>query len=159
MPIAVLFAVILVVELVIIATTHVIVNRKYYSIKDSSLRLNQIFFLGCYILITGTMLQAVSRAIAVSNKTRANICQTIWAWFIPIGYTLIFGTVGVCTWRLYQIFKHYLDPGCFLSNTVLAVFVLILLVIDVVVGTIWTALDSFYIENRLEININGGRRK
>ena len=71
----------------------------------------------------------------------APICQVIWAWGLPLSFTLTMGIVTVKTWHLYRIFVHYLNPGKFLSNSTLTLAVLLLASIDVAIAIIWTAVD------------------
>ena len=137
-------SIILLVQTALIITTHVltVVYRKYPSIKATSPKLNHFAFIGCYIFIAGALLFTVYSGIRLlDGNVRGAFCQAIWSWLFPIGYTLLFATIGVRTWRLYRIFTHYLDPGKLISNPVLLTFVLGLVSVDVVIGIIWSVLD------------------
>ena len=67
----------------------------------------------------------------------------IQAWCLPLGFTLILGTVTAKTWRLYQIFVHLKKPGKFLTDWILIVVVLALAGVDIVLCTVWTAAFQF----------------
>jgi len=73
-----------------------------------------------------------------------------WLWFFPAGFTLVFGTLAGRTWRLYRIFTHFTDPGKFISDPVLAVFVLLLLIVDITVSIVWTMTDPLHFEIIME---------
>ena len=133
--------------LIVAAHVMTVVYRNYHSLKASSLKLNHLIYIGCYILISGTLLYECYKVIPeLSFKVNGNCCQAIWAWLFPISFTLIFGTTTARTWRLYRIFTYYLDPGPLISNPVLFAFIVLLLFCDVVIGTIWTVVDPIHVE-------------
>ena len=75
------------------------------------------------------------------------ICQTVWAWLMPLSFTLTMGIVTLRTWRVYRIFFDFINPGKFISNSVLLCILLIMVSVDLLIGTIWTASDTmeFYL--------------
>jgi len=93
-----------------------------------------------------TILYITIKAFRMSDTIVGNICHLQWAWLLPIGYTLIFGTVIARTWRLYRIFIHYLDPGPFISNPSLFGIVAIFLFVNLILAVVWTAVDPFHVE-------------
>ena len=137
-------SIILLVQTALLITAQVltVVYRKYPSIKATSPKLNHFAFIGCYIFIAGALLYTTYRGIRLlDSNIRGGFCHAIWSWLFPIGYTLLFATIGVRTWRLYRIFTHYLDPGKFISNPVLFTFVLGLVSVDVIIGITWSVVD------------------
>ena len=54
------------------------------------------------------------------------------AWTLPLGLTLILGTLTAKTWRLYRIFFLLKKPGKFLQDRVVIAVVLALAGIDVI---------------------------
>ena len=50
------------------------------------------------------------------------------------------GIITLRAWRLYRIFIHYLNPGRLISNCALLTALAILVLIDILISTIWTAL-------------------
>ena len=145
------------IELFVIIFLHTVtvVNRNTQSVKATSPKLINMAFLGGYVFIATLMLMNISWAIDFGPEIGAAICQTIWAWGLPLSFTLAIGIVTVRTWRLYRIFVHYLDPGKFLSNPALTLAVLLLASVDVAIAVIWTAVDPMeflYIEFMLKID-------
>lgn len=147
-PIAAIFSLVTLTLFVLIFAAHVatMVYRSYHSLKASSVRLNHLIYFGCYIFICGTLLYEIYKAVPqISDKAAGSICHSLWAWLFPISCTLIFGTITARTWRLYQIFINYLDPRP-VSNLMLSMFVFTLLFFDVVIGSVWTAIDPLYVK-------------
>ena len=151
--VAALFTVLTVILLCLIVLVHIvtIVYRKHRSIRASSLKLNQLIFAGCYISVVAALLYEIHNAIPLRGLVADVLCHSTVAWLIPIGYTLIFGTITARTWRLYRIFTHYLDPGRLITNPVLFSFVFMLLAIDVIIAVVWTAVDP--IRHEFDTNI------
>ena len=129
--------------LIVVVALHVltVLYRNSRSVKASSPKLSHFAFAGVYFLLLGLILFLI---IEIRNHTSADgpICHFVWAWTFPIAFTLSIGTVIVRTWRLYRIFFHYMDPGKFISNTALIAVLIILLSVDVVLATVWTAVDQ-----------------
>lgn len=141
--VAAIFMIILLTLMALIITTHIITirHRNYHSIKAGSRRLNQVIYLGAYVSGIGALLYIVFIAIPISDRAFGAFCHAVWAWFLPIGYTLMLGAICTRTWRLYRIFTHYLDPGCFIADPVLLTAVAVLVAIDVIIAIVWTAVD------------------
>ena len=144
-PLAMIFLTLTAIQLMLVATSHLIsmFYRKYRSIKASSPRLNHILYSGCYVMIVGTFIFILLKAFSGDAKRDATICQAMWAWLLPIGYTLIFGTIMGRTWRIYRIFICFNNPGQFISDLTLFALILFLLTIDFIIGITWTATDPF----------------
>ena len=145
------------IELFVIIFLHsmTIVYRNTQSVKATSPKLINMAFIGSYIFIATIMLMSIDWVTDFGPEIDAPICQTIWAWGLPLSFTLTVGLVTVRTWRLYRIFMHYLDPGKFLSNPALILAVLLLTSIDIAIAVIWTTVDpmkSIYMEVMLKID-------
>jgi ABC-type branched-subunit amino acid transport system substrate-binding protein len=127
----------------IILILHVltVVYRASKSVKASSPNLSHFAFSGAYLFIFALMLFLFLQMREHSANISGPICHTVWVWLFPISFTLVIGTTIVRTWRLYRIFNHYLDPGPFISNPALVSMLLIMLSVDVVIATVWTAVD------------------
>ena len=130
-------------ELSVVIMLHILtfVYRKTKSVKATSPKLIHLAFIGSYVFITTLMLRSIIWANDFGPKIYASLCQIVWAWGLPLSFTLTLGIVTVRIWRLYRIFVHYLDPGKFISNPALTVAVLLLTSIDIVVAIIWTTVD------------------
>ncbi len=133
------------IELVVLVVLNLLTYkyRTHPSIKASSIKLNQIMFVGCYCFILTIFFFTLQSSKLLSNVPWVTValCNLSWYWLLPLSFTLTFGTVAVRTWRLYRIFTHYLNPGRFITDFYLIVFVFILLLIDVLFGTILTTLN------------------
>ena len=131
------------VELLIIIILHILtfVYRKAKSVKATSPKLVHLAFIGAYIYIATLMILNISWTADFGPETDASMCQIIWAWGLPLSFTLTLGIVTMKTWRLYRIFIHYRDPGKFLSNPALTLAVFLLASVDVAIATIWTIVD------------------
>ena len=147
---AALFLFFTAIALLLTITAHLLtlIYHKYKDIRASSYRLSQLSFIGCYIITISTVCSTVQKAVPTSSVNTTALCG-IQAWCIPIGLTLILGTVTAKTWRLYRIFVHLRKPGKFLNDWVLIIAVLTLVTVDIVLCTVWTTVFPFTTE-RLE---------
>ena len=130
-------------ELIAIIILHVLTfnYRKAKSVKANSTKLIQLAFIGGYTFILTIMLNCISWLFDFGPKADAVLCQIIWAWSLPLSFTLVVGVVAVRTWRLYRIFVHYLNPGKFISNSALITAVIMLASVDIINAVTWTFVD------------------
>ena len=144
-PMSGAFLVITLILLVLIATSHVltVVYGKHPSIKAASPKITHFTFVGCYVLGLGAMYNMLSYAMGSSLNLVADgwLCQITFSIFFPIGFTLIFGSVLVRTWRLYRIFVHVFHPGRTISDKVLIIALCCMVGVDTVIAVLWTSLD------------------
>ena len=138
------FIAIILFQLIALIILHIlsIKYRHVPSVKASSLKLNQLLYIG-YYLFTITLLLYIANVgyELFDDEVTVVMCNIQWFWLFPISFTLTFGTVAVRTWRLHRIFTHYLNPGHFIADHYLVAFVFILLGVDVLFGTLWVAID------------------
>ena len=136
------------IALLLIITAHLLtlIYHKYKDIRASSYRLSQLSFIGCYIITISTVCFTVQKAAPTSSVNTTALCG-IQAWCLPVGLTLILGTVTAKTWRLYRIFVHLRKPGRFLNDWVLIIVVLALVTVDIVLCTVWTTVSPFTTEH------------
>ena len=120
--------------------------REHSAIKASSPLLNQLIYTGCYIFVVGTLLYYLYVGTPLSDEVAGNVCHAVWVWIIPVGYTLIVGTIIARTWRLYRLFAHTFNPGRLISNPLLFMFVFVLLSVCVVIEVTWTIIDPLKME-------------
>ena len=152
--------------LIIIAHVITLIYRNFSAIRASSYLLGQLAFIGCYIITVCSVSFTVQKVAPSEVVNTTSLC-VIQVWCLPLGFTLVLGTVTAKTWRLYRIFVHLTKPGKLLSDWVLIVVVLLVASIDVVLCTIWTAAFQFNtlqhevhtrdskIEVRVECNSDG----
>ena len=145
------------IALVLIITAHVLtlVYRNFSAIRASSYRLGQLIFIGCYVVTLSIICFTVQKAAPTSSVNITSLC-VIQAWCLPLGFTLILGTVTAKTWRLYRIFVHLKKPGKLLTDWVLIIVVLLLVGVDVILLVIWTAVFPFNTLHR-ETTTGGNR--
>ena len=126
-----------------------VVYRKRPSIKASSTKLIHISYFGFYIVTAGTLISYLRILLSLESpldKIRPHFCHLFWAWCLPFGFIAAFGPVGMRTWRVYRIFKHYLNPGPLISDPVLIGGVALLLMPVVVVAVVWSVVDPMTID-------------
>ena len=153
-----LFVIIQCIQLIVVVVLHVItiVYRKAKTVKASSPKLTHLTFIGLYVFNATLMLNCVSWLVDYGPDIDATLCQVIWAWGLPLSFTLPIGIVTTRTWRLYRIFVHYLNPGKCISNPALTAAVVMLMCADIVIATLWTSVDPMkfmYIEITVQ-NVN-----
>ena len=131
------------VELVVVVMIHIFTFRYRDTkfVKASSPKLIQPAFVGAYIFILAMFLNSLFFATELSHLTGGIICQAVWTWLLPISFTLMMGIITVRAWRLYRIFMHYLKPGKSISNSALLTILLVLVLFDILIAIIWTAVD------------------
>lgn len=129
---------------VVILQIFSVVYRNRASIKASSPKLLHMSYAGVYLVVAGVLIFTCRFAIPSNNiEWHHYFCQLLWGWCLPIGFILSFGPVAMRTWRIYRIFKHYLNPGPLISNPVLFAGTGLLLSVVVVMAIIWIAIDPF----------------
>ena len=131
--------------LAIIISTHVatLVHRRFPAIRASSYRLGQLAFIGCYLIVFCFLCFTIEKVAPSTSVDTTSLC-VIQAWCLPLGLTLILGTVTAKTWRLYRIFVHLNKPGKFLRDWLLIVVVILLATVDIILCSVWTAKFRFY---------------
>ena len=146
---ATFFLLLTAVAVILIVTAHILtlVYHDFKSIKASSYRLSQLIFIGCYLLAI-TILALTVEKVSPSSSVNIPFLCGLQAWCLPTSLTLILGSVGLKTWRLYCIFIHLKKPGKLLSDWSLIVMVLILVSVDLILCLTWTVVDPFTIEHR-----------
>ena len=139
-----LFLLLSFVGIVLLVTTHILtlVYHDLPAIRASSYRLGQLAFVGCYIIVVCFLSFSIEKVALSTSIDTASLC-VIQAWTLPLGLTLILGTVTAKTWRLYQIFFLLKKPGRLLQDKFLISFVVVLAAIDVILCSVWTAEFKF----------------
>lgn len=142
---AIFFNLITAIQVVAVAILHIltVVYRNKPSVKASSPKLLHMSYLGLYIMLLGSYSWSLNPAAGIRVEGRNIFCSLLWIWCMPIGFTLTFCPVMMRTWRIYRIFKHYLNPGPFISDPILIGCVVVVLIVDLIVSATWTAVDRF----------------
>ncbi|KAL5497294.1 hypothetical protein EMCRGX_G013751 [Ephydatia muelleri] len=148
LPLAVVIIVVDVIGVLLVLGIHVMntVYRNHKAIKASSSRLNHFAYIGCYLILLATLLYTITETFPVNMQSKSILCNA-FPWSLIIGLTLVFGAVTAKTWRLYYIFKssQKLRSGynAVMSDSVLAVLIVILVVIVAGFCTAWTVHDPY----------------
>ena len=154
---ATLVLLLLAVMLVLIFSTHILtlVFYKFPTVKASSYRLGQLAFIGCYLIALCSLCFTVQKVAPTTSISTTSLCM-IEAWSLPLGLTLILGTVTTKTWRLYRLFVHRWKPGKFLHDWVLITVVVVLAAVDVILCSCWAANSDFVVvrHERSPVNNN-----
>ena len=146
--------------LIIVAHIVTLTYHNFPAIRASSYRIGQLAFTGCYIIVVCFICFTAQKAASVSAIDITLLCE-IQVWCIPLGLTLILGTVAAKTWRLYRIFVHLEEPGMLLSDQLLIFAVLLLAAVDIVLCAIWTSQFPFSVlhhetitdDNKIEVQV------
>jgi hypothetical protein len=151
--VGIFFNLIILMQLVANVALHIITafNFKKPSIKASSPKLLHVSYAGTYLLAIGLVIFSLISVPSIQPQARCGFAMSLWAWFLPLGFSLAIGPVAMRTWRVYRIFKHYLNPGP-LSNSFLFGGICPLLLIDVIVGLSWTIIDPLLAKNETNFN-------
>ena len=119
--------------------------RRYSEIKATSPYLSLLMFLGTYLILIATLIQAILTAIRMSptdDVMSSALCGSVITGNI-IGINLIFSTLLLRMLRIYRIFNHFGRTGKIWSDKVLVVIVLFIVGGDVALLVIWFCVDPF----------------
>ena len=154
-----LLATVLVFLVVLAAHVLTVHWRKKKSVKASSPMLAQMAYIGCHLLVMGTMILGLQQTLSLSPSQYCSLYQVI-NWNVFIGYTCLFSTLAVKMWRLYRLFVHVWQPGSrrLLSDRTLGVVVLLLLSITVAICLVWTVVDPYVPETSEQLATVHGTR-
>ncbi|XP_028412998.1 uncharacterized protein LOC114535870 [Dendronephthya gigantea] len=126
----------------IFCLVFIIIYRRQRSIKYSSPTINVLIILGCLLNFIAVVLYGVDYQLA--SESRMSVICKVRLWMFSLGFTLCIGGLWVKVWTLYQILierkvykKRKMEYWMF-------AIVVILLVVDVIYLTTWTARDGLY---------------
>ena len=126
-------------------------------VRANSPSLNHLIFSGCYLFLVAALLIAIEGRIDFSISTYPTLYSVFYStfiWCISMGYSLIFGTVCIKTYRVYYIFANFKRTGLLLSDTPLIIIVLVLLLLDLLLNAAWNLSDPWTLETT-ERKFNG----
>ena len=125
--------------------------RNEPEIKATSTRLSLFMFLGCYLLCISALTDAVFDGVRVPTSAGAAFCCTT-IWSSHIGAALILATLLVKLLRVYRIFTLFGKTGKLYSDAGLMVMILLLVSGIVIILMIWTAVDTYNIDDIETLN-------
>ena len=162
--VAVFFILVFIVTSILVAFVHILntVYENYKSIKASSSRLNHFAYVGCYCFLLALLVYTIVEAFSTSPLATTVLCNFI-PWLTSIGFSLVFGTVVVKTWRLYRLFisskKHTRHAKKLVQDSFILLFVLLLVIVDVVFCTVWSSADPLRYENTSIVNVESKQQE
>ena len=134
------------------------IYRQRRSVMATSPALNHLIFSGCYLFLVAILSLCFSTSFyshANSSLLYSLSCSII-SWCVPIGFSLIYGTICVKTLRIYLLFHSMKrHQSGLLFNEVLALFVVILILFDVVISVTWNAVDPWIMSEDIEVFQDG----
>jgi hypothetical protein len=92
-------------------------------------------------IILGLAIMSIACILLTSASYTASTCQSIY-WCTALGFTLVFGSLFLKTWRVNAIFKATKLKVVKISDRKLQVLLLAALLVDVLLLSIWTAVAS-----------------
>ena len=118
--------------------------RKYSEIKATSPYLSLLMFVGTYLILISTLVQAILTAIVspVHNVASAALCGSVISGNV-IGINLIFATLLLRMLRINHIFSYFGNISKVWSDKFLVIIVLLVVCGDVVLLLVWFFLDPF----------------
>ena len=155
-PLAVVIIIVEVVAAILVIMVHIL-NTVYShrkTIKMSSTRLNHFAYIGCYIILIGTLLYTIMETFDINQKAKDVLCNA-FPWTLINGLTLVFGTVLAKAWRLYHIFKSSLkrkkSSKLVIGDKSLIIVILILASLSGALCLVWTLYDP--LERKRDVTI------
>ena len=121
--------------------------RKYSEIKATSPYLSLLMFVGTYLILISTLVQAILAAIVspVDDVASAALCGSVISGNV-IGINLIFATLLLRMLRIYHIFSYFGKTGKCWSDRFLIIVVLLVVCGDVILLLVWFSVDPFTIK-------------
>ena len=138
---AITTAVLLTIEAVfIILTTVILILFLYYrnapEIKATSPYLSLSMFLGCYSLLAGAMIRALSQSVIHDVHNGRFFCNAP-EWCLSLGVHLIFSPLIMRMLRVYRIFTYFGKLGKRWSDGVLFAGVVVIVGTNIIFLTVW----------------------
>ena len=122
--------------------------RKEPSIKSTSVSLSMLIFTGCYLLVGYTF------CLILYEVYRFDLCMVqIWLSGTGLSIPLILAAILIKMLRVYRIFKaiKILKRSPFTSDSTLLVYTTLILLPNIVLLILWTAVDPYHrIDNFIE---------
>ncbi|KAK3930424.1 Gamma-aminobutyric acid type B receptor subunit 2, partial [Frankliniella fusca] len=122
--------------------------RRLKYIKLSSPRLNNMAAVGCVLVYAAVILLGIDHATLPNGAPFSAVC-TARVYLLSAGFSLAFGSMFTKTYRVHRIFT--MSYGCYsgskkklLQDTQLMSLVGALLLLDVMVVTLWAAVDPMH---------------
>ena len=145
-PLAVVVIIVEAVAAALVIWVHILntVYSHHKTIKASSARLNPFAYVGCYVILSGTLLYTIMETFNIDMYSKTVLCN-MFPWTLFTGLTLVFGTVTTKIWRLYYIFrsaiKHRNVCKVVVRDRSLIIVIIVLISLSAVLCLVWTLYD------------------
>ena len=145
-PLAVVVIIVEAVAAVLVIWVHILntVYRHHKTIKASNTRLNHFAYVGCYVILSGTLLYTIMETFCIDMYSKTVLCN-MFPWTLFTGLTLVFGTVTTKIWRLFYIFrsaiKHRKVSKIMVRDRSLIIVIIVLTSLSAVLCLVWTLYD------------------
>ncbi|XP_072030589.1 gamma-aminobutyric acid type B receptor subunit 2-like [Amphiura filiformis] len=130
------------------ALVFLVFNIKYRiqkTMKMSSPNLNSLILVGSILVYLSVISAGVDSHLIASEEIRGDLC-VVRVWFLSVGFVLAFGSMFSKTWRVHKVTAFKTAKRIIITDKDLFLLVLILLIIDVAVLTIWQIVDPLSVE-------------
>jgi gamma-aminobutyric acid type B receptor len=121
--------------------------RNEPAIKATSNTLSLCMFIGCYFLLTSSLIQSITGGISIIESRvsiRTFICMFDLVIF-NLGSDTILATVIIKTLRIYHIFKKFGTVSRICSDQSLFILISSIVSVKIVILIVWAASDAAYI--------------
>ncbi|XP_072029936.1 gamma-aminobutyric acid type B receptor subunit 2-like [Amphiura filiformis] len=125
-----------------LAVIFLVFNIKYRDrryIKMSSPKLNNLILVGGILTYLYIILNGLDTG-RIDNYTYIWMCK-VNAWVLAVGFTMAFGAMFSKTWRVHKIFTTKRIKKTIIKDSQLFIMVGILILVDLLIFTLWEALD------------------
>ena len=141
-----------VVALILTAITNVlsVIFRHHESVKASSHRLNNMAYVGSYLLSLCIIMLTLTEGFFLPLAVKTVLCNGI-IWMASVGFTAIYATVVVKIFRIYRLLiiavKKLQKPSNskILRDSVLLAVIVILIALDIAICTVWQSANPIHI--------------
>ena len=135
--------------LILIASFHFVsvLYRNSPSVKASNLKIVHVAYCGCYLTVISITCNTAATLLHTHTERKCELVQAALA-LVFCGMNLIYSTICVRTFRLYRIFVHFINPGRFISDKALFLFVSLCIVVELPVIFAWSFADPVHPEIR-----------
>ena len=125
-----------------------IVYRNVRSVKATSPYLNHLIFSGSYLFICATAVLILGGSFLSHRPSTVmfSVLCSSQSWCFSMGYSLVFGTVCVKSFRIYRFFRGFKrHSGKLLTDNCLISFVVALLSVDIAANVTWNLVSPWIV--------------
>ena len=121
--------------------------RNQPEIKASSWFLSLFIFLGCYLIYIGTLAHVIASGLVIDGSDGRKVYCAIIAGINNIAIDIIFATLFTKMLRIYRVFTYFGKTGKAWSDSVLIIFIILVVLGKCTVFVIWAVVDLHYLKD------------